>query len=66
MSREEYDTQHYLYGVTFHTSKDGMDAHVRVGGRIVKRFKGERAWFDAKRHAYDLRLEAKYGPKPPR
>lgn len=63
MSREEYDTNHLGYGISHHTSNDGMNAHVRVGGRIIKRFKGETAWSDAKRHAYDLWVKEEYGKK---
>lgn len=54
MTREPYDTNHLGYGISHHATPDGMSAHVRVGGRTVKRFKGETAHMDAQRHAMDL------------
>lgn len=40
------------------SSPNGMRAEVRKGTKVVKRFRGETAWMDAKRTAEDLNLKA--------
>lgn len=54
MSSEPFETNHLSHGVAWHTTADGMKAHVTVGGRVKKRFSGETAHMDAARHAMDL------------
>lgn len=54
MPQEEYDHNDMGGGVTHHATPDGMNAFVAISGRKVKSFKGETAWMDAQRHAYDL------------
>jgi hypothetical protein len=59
MSNEPYETNHLSHGVAWHTTADGMNAHVTVGGKRVKSFRNnESAWMNAQRHAYDLSVKA--------
>ena len=63
MSNIPYTTEHLEYGIAHHSSHDGMSAHVTVGGRRVKSFKGETAHMDAQRHAFDLFFEKQRNDK---
>lgn len=58
-----YSTEHLGHGIAHHSSHDGMSAHVTVGGRRVKTFRGETAHMDAQRHAYDMWVQQNYGRK---
>lgn len=59
MSLEPYETTHVGHGIAWHSTANGMNAHVTVGGKRVKSFKNrETAHTDAQRHATDLWLKA--------
>lgn len=49
------------HGIAWHTTADGMKAHVTKGGKVQKRFKGETAHMDAQRHAYDMWVQHEHG-----
>lgn len=57
MPQEDYDHNDMGSGVTHHATADGMKAHVALHGKKIKSFKGETAWMDAQRHAYDLSIQ---------
>lgn len=62
MTTEPYETIHMpSHGISWHTTADGMKAHVTKGGKVLKRFKGETAHMDAQRHAYDMWVQHEHG-----
>lgn len=62
MTNQPYETNHLGNGIAWHTTADGMNAHVTVGGRRVKSFNNnETAHMDAERHAMDLWMGKEYG-----
>ena len=49
------ETTTYRYGLT--VESDSMSGVVKQHGKVIKRFRGETAWSNAERYAYDIQVK---------